>query len=285
MSRASKAIGALAAVALVAEVVAFAVLLRGDSSETTAGSSPPVLTVGKAPRPKPPSVPAAVKSPPHKPPPVPGVAKRPQHEPQLVLSDRKHPIVWLRRGARIQIRSAPRGKVVKTVRWRTQFDSRTVLAVFRRVGRWAGVPTPLVANGDLGWVKLDPSKLRSGWTPYAIDIDLSSRAAQLRRGDRVLRSFTVTVGAPGTATPTGRFAVTDTFRGNINPAYGCCAVATTARQLSLPSGWLGGDRIAIHGTTGPLGVAASHGCVRAADEDVNALVNTVQPGAPVIIRQ
>ena len=101
----------------------------------------------------------------------------------------------------------------------------------------------------------------------------------------MLRSFTVTVGAPGTSTPTGRFAVTDTFRGNLNPAYGCCAVATTARQLNLPSGWLGGDRIAIHGTSGPLGVAASNGCVRAADEDVSALVDRVQLGSPVIIRQ
>jgi hypothetical protein len=285
MSRASKAIGVLAVLALVGEAVVLAVLLGGDSNENTGGSSPPVLTVGKTPRTKPPPVPATARPPHHKPPPVPEVAKRPKHEPQLALSDRKHPIVWLRHGARIQILSAPGGKVVKTVGWRTQFDSRTVLAGFRRVGQWAGVPTPLVANGHLGWVKLDPSKLRSGWTPYAIDIDLSRRAAQLRRGDRVLRSFTVTVGAPGTATPTGRFAVTDTFRGNINPAYGCCAVATTARQLSLPSGWLGGDRIAIHGTTGPLGVAASHGCVRATDQDVNALVNTVQPGAPVIIRQ
>jgi len=285
MSRASKAIGALAAVALVAEAVALAVLLGGGSNETTTGSSPPVLVVGKSSHRKPPPDPGATKSPHRKPPPDPGATKSPHSNPQLGLSDRHHPIVWLRRGATTQIRSAPGGKVVKTVRWRTQFDSRTVLAVFRRVGQWAGVPTPLMANGDLGWVKLDPSKLRSGWTPYAIDIDLSSRAAQLRRGDRVLRSFTVTVGAPSTATPTGRFAVTDTFRGNINPVYGCCAVATTARQFSLPSGWLGGNRIAIHGTTGPLGVAASHGCVRAADQDVNALVDRVQPGSPVIITQ
>jgi hypothetical protein len=285
MSRASKAIGALAAVALVAEAVALAVLLGGGSNETTTGSSPPVLVVGKSSHRNPASDRGATKLPHGKPPPNPGATKSPHSNPQLGLSDRHHPIVWLRRGATTQIRSAPGGKVVKTVRWRTQFDSRTVLAVFRRVGRWAGVPTPLMANGDLGWVKLDPSKLRSGWTPYAIDIDLSSRAAQLRRGDRVLRSFTVTVGAASTATPTGRFAVTDTFRGNINPVYGCCAVATTARQFSLPSGWLGGNRIAIHGTTGPLGVAASHGCVRAADQDVNALVNRVQPGSPVIITQ
>jgi len=262
MSRTSRMIGALALLALIGAAAAWAVLSGGDSDETTAASSPPA-----------PAAPQAVK-------------EQPAHEkPRLELSDRGQPIVWLRHGAQIPIRSAPGGKVIKTLRWRTPFDSRTVLAVFRHAGQWAGVPTPLLRTGELGWVKLDPSKLRAGWTPYAIDVDLSERAAQLRRGNRVLRSFAVTVGAPGTDTPTGHFAVTDIFRGNLNPAYGCCAVATTARQLHLPSGWFGGDRIAIHGTTGPIGIAASHGCVRAANEDVNALVKRVRLGSPVVIRQ
>jgi hypothetical protein len=262
MSRTSRTIGALALLALIGAAVAWAVLSGGDSDETTAASNPPA--------------PAA---------PQPAKEKPAYEKPRLELSDRGQPIVWLRHGAQIPIRSAPGGKVVKTLHWRTPFHSRTVLAVFRHAGRWAGVPTPLLPTGQLGWVKLDPSKLRAGWTPYAIDVDLSERAAQLRRGNRVLRSFTVTVGAPGTGTPTGRFAVTDIFRGNLNPAYGCCAVATTARQFHLPSGWFGGDRIAIHGTTGPLGIAASHGCVRAANEDVSALVDQVQLGSPVVIRQ
>jgi L,D-transpeptidase catalytic domain len=257
LSRTSRTIGAVALLALIGAAAAWAILSGDDSDETTAASSPPA---------------PATSQPVHK-------------KPRLELSDRGQPIVWLRRGAQIPILSAPGGKVVKTVGWRTPFDSRTVLSVFRRVGQWAGVPTPLLPTGQLGWVKLDPSKLRAGWTPYTVDVDLSKRAAQLRRGDRVLRSFTVTVGAPGTSTPTGRFAVTDIIRGNLNPAYGCCAVATTARQLRLPSGWLGGDRIAIHGTSGPLGVATSNGCVRAANEDLNALVNRVRLGSPVVIRQ
>src|SRR6266545_7735030 len=170
MSRTSRTIGALALLALIGAGVAWAVLSGGDSDETTAASSPPAPA---APQP---------------------AEEKPAHEkPRLELSDRGQPIVWLRHGAQIPIRSAPGGKVVKTLHWQTPFDSRTVLAVFRHAGQWAGVPTPLLPNGQLGWVKLDPSKLRAGWTPYAIDIDLSERAAQLRRGNRVLRSFTVTV--------------------------------------------------------------------------------------------
>ena len=68
------------------------------------------------------------------------------------------------------------------------------------------------------------------------------------------------------------------FRGDLNPAYGCCAVALTATQPNLPADWPGGNRIAIHGTDAPLGEAASHGCIRSADEDVSRLVDTVPPG-------
>jgi lipoprotein-anchoring transpeptidase ErfK/SrfK len=75
------------------------------------------------------------------------------------------------------------------------------------------------------------------------------------------------------------------FKGHLNPAYGCCALATTATQPRLPSGWLGGDRIAIHGTTEPVGGASSHGCIRAANADVGALVDRVGLGTPVLIHQ
>jgi hypothetical protein len=268
MSRTSRTIGALALLALIGAAIVW-VVRSGDGAERAAVATPEPGdqaqqgSASQAPRP--------------------GHSEARQR--RLALSDRGHPIVWLRRDAEIPLRAAPGGKVVKNLRWRTPFGSRTVLAVFRRVGAWAGVPTELLANGELGWVKLDPSRLRAGWTQYAIDVDLSRRTAQLRRDDRVVRSFPVSVGAPSSTTPTGRFAITDTFRGNLSPAYGCCALAITARQPNLPSGWLGGNRIAIHGTFGPIGVAVSHGCVRAANDDVNALVNRTPLGSPVFIRQ
>ena len=116
-------------------------------------------------------------------------------------------------------------------------------------------------------------------------VDLSARQAELLRGGRVVRSFAVTVGAPGTETPTGRFATTDEFVGTLDrAAYGCCAIALTARQPKLPTGWLGGDRIAIHGTMGALGEALSHGCIRATDADVQALQKALPLGAPVVVQ-
>ena len=95
----------------------------------------------------------------------------------------------------------------------------------------------------------------------------------------------MTVGSPSTPTPTGTFSVTDTFRGSLNPSYGCCALALSATQPNLPTGWAGGNRIAIHGTDGPLGQAISSGCIRSSDDDLKALIGTVPLGTPVTIRE
>jgi lipoprotein-anchoring transpeptidase ErfK/SrfK len=196
-----------------------------------------------------------------------------------------YPLIWVRRGASVDVRTEPGGgTVAKRVGRRTDFGSPTVFGAVKEVNGWAGVTTPDLPNGQLGWVKLDPRRLKAGWTKLSVVVDLSDRRAALRVDGKAVRSFPVTIGAPGVDTPTGRFAVTDTFRGDLDPAaYGCCAVALSATQPHLPSGWLGGNRIAIHGTSGPLGVAASHGCVRAADADVSMLVDRLPLGSPVFI--
>ena len=204
--------------------------------------------------------------------------------PILKLAKAGHPLVQVRPDRRVVLYDRPGGKALKTLGDETEFGSPTAFSVQRERDGWAAVPTPLFENGRLVWVRLDARKLKPYKVFYAVEIDLSEfRTTVLRRG-RVVRSFPVSIGKPEAPTPTGRFAVTDTFRGGLNAAYGCCAVALTARQTRLPSGWLGGDRIAIHGTSGTLGAAISHGCVRAANPDVSKLVDLLPPGAPVTIR-
>jgi len=210
----------------------------------------------------------------------------PSEQPSLALDHPADafPFVTVRRGERAAVRTGPGGELVTRARPRTEFGSRTVLGVVRERDGWAAITTPALANDQLGWVRLDPRELRGGWTRVSVEVDVSERRAELLERGEAVRAFAVTVGAPGSETPTGRFAVTDTFRGDLDSAYGCCALALSATQPHLPSGWLGGRRIAIHGTAGPLGVAASHGCVRAADPDVSRLVSRVPLGAPVFIR-
>jgi L,D-transpeptidase catalytic domain len=191
----------------------------------------------------------------------------------------------VRSGEKVELHDEPGGKVIDTVGDQTEFGSRMAFSVQRTDGVWAGVPTPYFENGRLAWMRLDSRRLKAFTVHYEVEVDLSDFRTDLMRRGKVIKSFPVSIGMPEAPTPTGRFAVTDTFRGNLNPAYGCCAVALTARQTRLPSGWLGGDRIAIHGTSGTLGAEISHGCVRAADPDVSELVNRLPPGTPVTIRQ
>lgn len=89
----------------------------------------------------------------------------------------------------------------------------------------------------------------------------------------------------GSETPPGDYSVTDALAGpKLGPYYGCCVLAISGHQPNLPPGWIGGDRIAIHGTPGPVGGAASLGCLRATDADMVDLFALVPLGAPVFIR-
>ena len=116
----------------------------------------------------------------------------------------------------------------------------------------------------------------------SLDVDLSTRLLRVHRGNRVTRSLRVGIGAPGTPTPVGRFAVTDKLDGAaFSPVYGCCILALSAHQTHLPAGWTGGNLIAIHG--GSTAGAISNGCVHAATADLLYLMRVVPLGTPVVV--
>ncbi len=210
-------------------------------------------------------------------------ATKPARPETLRLLDDGNPTVFVKLQETVDLYDEPDGNVVETVGHATAFGSRTVYAVTDQKGDWVAVLTPYTENGEPLWVELDPKRLRAGRSIWDLEVDLSEFETRLYEEGKLVRTFPVSIGMPTAPTPTGRFAITDTFRGDLNEAYGCCALATTARQVNLPSGWLGGDRIAFHGTTGEIGAEISHGCIRAADSDVSALVDTVPPGTPVEI--
>lgn len=203
----------------------------------------------------------------------------------LRLLEDGNPTVFVKLGEEVDLYDNPDGEVVETVGHATAFGSRTVYSVVDQKDDWVAVLTPYTENGEPLWLALDPERLKAGRTIWNIEVDLSEFETRLYEEGKLVRSFPVSIGMPTAPTPTGRFAITDTFRGGLNAAYGCCALATTARQVNLPSGWLGGDRIAFHGTSGEIGAEISHGCIRAADEDVSALVDMVPPGTPVEIHE
>jgi lipoprotein-anchoring transpeptidase ErfK/SrfK len=144
--------------------------------------------------------------------------------------------------------------------------------------------TSALPNGQLAWVKRSDVRLRR--TRWSLRADLSSHTVTLLRGRTVVRRVSVAIGRAGSETPTGRFAVTDKLAGSsYGPYYGCCILALNAHQMHTPAGWTGGNRIAIHGTDSPstIGTAASAGCLRAADADLEVLMRRVPVGTPVSI--
>jgi lipoprotein-anchoring transpeptidase ErfK/SrfK len=186
----------------------------------------------------------------------------------------------------LAVSDRPGGPATGRVATTTEFGSRQVLSVAASRGDWLGVVTSERPNGSLAWVRRDAG-VALQTTRWSLHADLSRRAVTLRRNGRVVHRLTVAIGRAGSETPTGRFAVTDKLAGSgYGPYYGCCVVAFSGHQPNTPPGWTGGNRIAIHGTDSPatIGTAASAGCLRAADADLQVLMAKVPLGTPVFIR-
>lgn len=184
------------------------------------------------------------------------------------------------------LRARPGGRVVARVGARTRFGSETVLPVVARRGGWLGVISAALPDGRIGWLPAS-APLRPYATDYRIDASLRHRQVVVRRGTQVLARFPVAVGGPGTPTPTGRFAVTDTLlTEDPSGPYGCCILALSGHQAHTPQGWGGGDRIAVHATDKPgtIGSAASLGCLRAPAGEMRRLIRLVPLGTVVTIR-
>jgi lipoprotein-anchoring transpeptidase ErfK/SrfK len=195
-------------------------------------------------------------------------------------------IVRVRPGHTVTLRARPHGPARAEVTQATEFGSPQTLGVVRRQGRWLGVTTAALPNGSVGWVHSRDPGLTLQRTRWSIHADVSRRRIVLRRDGRTVRRLDVAVGRPGTPTPTGRFAVTDKLSGGrFSPYYGCCVLAISATQPHTPPGWTGGNRMAIHGTSDPgsIGTAASAGCLRAADGDLQVLMDRAPLGTPVVV--
>lgn len=195
-------------------------------------------------------------------------------------------IARVKPGAAIELRSRPGGRVVARVGRRTAFGSLRVFTVFRERGPWLGVPVPELPNGRLAWVD-GRRGLSYARTRLSLHADVSRRRLQLRRGDAVLTEIAVGTGKPPSTTPVGSFSVTDKMPGaRYGSYYGCCIIAITGHQPNLPPGWIGGDRLGIHGTSSPasVGLRSSAGCLRATRRSMLMLWKLVPLGTPVFIR-
>lgn len=138
-----------------------------------------------------------------------------------------------------------------------------------RLALWAGLAPPAACTGVLP---------RSPWAPG--HDEFPAVRIEVRLQDRLLilhtpggsAAFPVAVGRPDAPTPVGRFAVAELIA-NPGPPLG-------TRWIRLKPG-----DCSIHGTDEPwlVGAAATPGCLRMYNKDVEYVFHRVAPGTPVDI--
>jgi hypothetical protein len=117
-------------------------------------------------------------------------------------------------------------------------------------------------------------------------ISIPDRKLAVLEGDEVLATFPIAVGAAISPSPTGEFQIVSRVA---NPTYYHPGkVIPTGQGNPLGTRWVGLSQkgYGIHGTNAPksVGHAASHGCIRLRNRDVERLFTMLRVGDAVVIR-
>ena len=130
--------------------------------------------------------------------------------------------------------------------------------------------------------------------PVAVTVSRNETMARVFKRGKLVKTYTVAVGSPEFPTPTGQFVVQTK---QTNPSWNVpnSAWAGSLAGQTIPGGapnnplvarWIGfNGSVGFHGTasSGSLGSAASHGCIRMAPSDVIDLFTRVNVGTPVYV--
>jgi len=155
---------------------------------------------------------------------------------------------------------------------------------------WVRVRLPWRPNGAAAWVNAGKVVLEK--TQWRIVVSTARRTLTVLRGGVPIRTLSVVVGKPSTPTPTGLFAITWAIPWHPDDFLGSWVLELSAHSDVLQQFDGGDGTVGIHGRGGaslldPLGSAASHGCVRLANDAIDWLVSTIGesrlPGTPVDI--
>ena len=116
-----------------------------------------------------------------------------------------------------------------------------------------------------------------------IVVSIPDRELALMEDGRLVKIYPVAVGAASTPSPSGSFTVAARLA---HPTwYGPGKVVPPGQSNPLGPRWIGLSRkgYGIHGTSSPrsIGRAASHGCIRMRNSDVEELFGRVEIGDPV----
>ena len=116
-------------------------------------------------------------------------------------------------------------------------------------------------------------------------VSIADRKLAVLDGDEVIATFPVAVGAADSPSPTGEFQIVSRVS---NPTYyRPGTVIPSGKNNPLGTRWVGLSEkgYGIHGTNAPrsVGHAASHGCIRLRNRDMEKLFTMVRVGDAVEI--
>lgn len=165
----------------------------------------------------------------------------------------------------------------------TEIKNPTWVPVVQQQPGWDRVLLPSRPNRSTGWVYLGSGGLRTAYSAYRIQINLSAYRLTVLDAGRSLGSWTVAVGAPGTPTPTGRTFVLASLS-PVHPTYSPLILPLGLHSETLNTFGGGPGTVGLHGWPDPavFGHAVSHGCVRVPATALRVL-SRVPLGSSVVI--
>jgi lipoprotein-anchoring transpeptidase ErfK/SrfK len=127
---------------------------------------------------------------------------------------------------------------------------------------------------------------KGGSSSRAALVSLPDRKLAVLDGGKVIATFPVAVGAEVSPSPAGEFQIINRVA---NPTYYHAGkVIPSGTDNPLGTRWLGLSQkgYGIHGTNAPrsVGHAASHGCIRLRNRDMERLFTLLRVGDRVVIR-
>ena len=142
----------------------------------------------------------------------------------------------------------------------------------------------LVSTSSLAQSQSAPTRATSARRQVLVSVP-DRKLAVIENG-KVLRTFSVSVGAVGSPSPTGKFEIVNRLA---DPTYYHAGLVIPAgKNNPLGPRWVGFNKqgYGIQGTSAPgsIGKAASHGCIRMHNRDVVEFAMLVNVGDTVEIR-
>jgi hypothetical protein len=165
----------------------------------------------------------------------------------------------------------------------TELGSPTWVPVIGSQPGWDQILLPSRPDRSTGWVYLGGGGLQTAYTRYQIDVNLARYQLTIRDAGRILGTWTVAEGEPGTPTPQGRTFVLASVV-PLQPTYSPLILPLGTHSNTLTTYGGGPGTVGLHGwpDRSVFGHPVSHGCVRVPPAALRAL-SLIPLGSPVLI--